>query len=61
MKIEKLQIKELNFELIYPEDEEDLPAFEIENNTSAVLIRVEIDKAIELRDLLTRFIEVSHD
>ena len=61
MKKEKLQIKELNFELIYPEDEEDLPAFEIENNTSAVLIRVEIDKAIELRDLLTRFIEVSHD
>ena len=61
MKKEKLQIKELNFELTYPMDEEDLPTFEIENNTSAVLVRVEIDKAIELRDLLTRFIEVAHD
>jgi hypothetical protein len=61
MKKETLQIKELNFELTYPEDEEALPAFEIENNTSAILVRVEIDKAIELRNLLTRFIEVSHD
>jgi hypothetical protein len=61
MKKETLQIKELNFELTYPEDEEGLPAFEIENNTSAILVRVEIDKAIELRNLLTRFIEVSHD
>lgn len=60
MKIEKLQIKELNFELTYPDDDEDLPAFEIENNTSAILVRVEVDKALELRDLLSRFIEVSH-
>lgn len=61
MKIERIQIKELNFELTYPDDEEILPSLEIENNTSAVLVKVEIDKAIELRDLLSRFIEVSHD
>lgn len=60
MKKEKIQIKELNFELIYPDDEETLPSFEIENNTSAFLVKVDVDKAIELRDLLTRFIEVSH-
>jgi len=57
---EIISIKELNFELTYPKDEEYLPVLEIENNTSAILVKVEIDKAIELRDLLVRFIEAYH-
>lgn len=64
MEKETLVIKELNFELTYPDMEEEQEiepaAFEIENNTSAVLVRVDRDKAIELRNLLNRFIEVSH-
>jgi hypothetical protein len=60
MKSETLQIKELTFELIFPDDEEILPSLEIENITSAVLVKVEVEKAIELRNLLERFIEVSH-
>jgi hypothetical protein len=60
MKKEKLQIRDLSFELTYPDDEEILPALEIENITSAILVKVEVEKAIELRELLDRFIEVSH-
>lgn len=60
MESEKLQIKDLTFELIYADDEEILPSFEIENITSAILVKVDVEKAIELRELLDRFIEVSH-
>lgn len=60
MKNEILQIKDLTFELILPDDEEILPSLEIENITSAILVKVEVEKAIELRALLDRFIEVSH-
>jgi len=60
MKSETLHIKELTFELIFPDDEEILPSLEIENITSAILVKVEVEKAIELRNLLERFIEVSH-
>lgn len=60
METEVLKIQELVFELIYPEDEEALPSLEIENNTSAVLVKVDVTQALALRDMLTRFIEASH-
>lgn len=57
---EVLIIQELVFELIYPMDEEALPSLEIENNTSAVLVKVDVNQALALREMLTRFIEASH-
>jgi len=60
METELLKVQELLFELIYPEDEEGLPTFEIENNTSAVLVKLDATQALALRDLLTKFIEASH-
>lgn len=60
METEVLRIQELVFELIYPEDEEALPALEIENNTSAILVKLDVTQALALRDMLTRFIEASH-
>ncbi|MBA2406290.1 MAG: hypothetical protein H0V66_16050 [Bdellovibrionales bacterium] len=64
---ETLQIKELTFEVSYPSlenenaDEKLLPVLEIENNTSAILVKVELEQAIELRNLLNHFIEASHE
>lgn len=60
MKKEQLLIKDLTFELTCPDDDEILPSLEIENLTSAILVKVDVEKAIELRELLDRFIEVSH-
>ncbi len=52
-----VKIGELNFDIITPVDEESLPTLEIENDSSAVFIKVELEKAIELRDLLNAFIQ----
>jgi hypothetical protein len=60
METEVLKVQDLVFELIYPIDEEALPSLEIENNTSAVFVKVDITQALALRDMLTRFIEASH-
>jgi hypothetical protein len=60
METEVLKVQDLVFELIFPIDEEALPSLEIENNTSAVFVKVDITQALALRDMLTRFIEASH-
>ena len=52
----KVIIGELNFELTTPENEENQARFEIENNASMVFERVELESALELRNLLDDFI-----
>ena len=51
-----IKIGELKFELIVPEDSEDLPVLEIENDASMVYEIVDANKAIELRNLLDEYI-----
>lgn len=55
-----VQIGELSFELSPPRNEEDDPSLEIENNTSAILVKVSLEKARELKVLLERFIGEFH-
>lgn len=61
--MERLHIKigELKFELIKPQDEEDMPVLEIENEASIIFETVDVEHAIQLRKLLDQFIEVASD
>ena len=56
MKNENVKIGKLKFQLIVPDDSEDLPVMEIENETSAVFESVNGEQAIELRNLLDEYI-----
>lgn len=60
METELLKVQDLTFELNFPEDSDGVPLLEVENNTSAVLVRFDISQATALRDLLTRYIEAYH-
>ena len=51
-----IKIGELKFELIVPEDSEDLPVLEIENDASMVYEIVDANKAMELRNLLDEYL-----
>jgi hypothetical protein len=52
-----IKIGELFFSLIISEDPEVLPSFEIENESSIIFQNLEIQEAIELRDLLEQYIQ----
>jgi hypothetical protein len=55
-----VKVGELKFELIIPDDLEDMPVIEIENEVSMVFETMSVKEAIELRRLLDEFIfEVS--
>lgn len=57
MQRSKVKIGELNFEFIDREDEATFPVLEIENDASMVFEKVELQKAVELRELLDQFIK----
>lgn len=50
------KIGELRFELIIPDDNEDMPVFEIENDASMIYETVDINAAMQLRSLLDEYI-----
>lgn len=58
MKNDKVKIGDLNFELVYQSPDDGLPTLEIENDASMIFLKVEKDQARELRELLTKFIEL---
>lgn len=57
MKKEFVKIGDLNFEFSRQNPEDGKPSFEIENDASIIYVRVEKEKARELRDLLDKFIQ----
>lgn len=56
-----VRVGELRFELIIPEDTEDMPVLEIENDASMVYETLDITKAMQLRNLLDQYISQSAD
>lgn len=56
MERKTVKIGELNFYLVLPGDPEVLPSFEIENDASMVFETLDVEKAIQLRDLLQQYI-----
>lgn len=56
-----VKIGELKFELVIPEDDEDMPVLEIENEASMVYETVDITKAMQLRNLLDEYIREAAD
>jgi|GEM_PF-5658245 hypothetical protein len=61
MKNLKIKVDELIFELSYDSSEMPLPKVEIENNTSMILVSLDVEKAIEIRNLLNRYIQEMED
>ena len=57
MKKIKVEIDELAFELSYESGEDPSPKIEIENNTSMLFIKLNVEKAVELRNLLNHYIQ----
>jgi hypothetical protein len=56
-----VKIGDLKFELIIPDDLEDMPIIEIENKLTIVLEKMSVSEAMQLRNLLDEFIsEVSN-
>jgi hypothetical protein len=52
-----VKIGELKFALVIPNDDEVMPAFEIENDASMIFESISVPDAIQLRRLLDKFIE----
>jgi hypothetical protein len=61
MKKLKVKIDELAFELSYESGDDQIPKVEIENNTSMLFITLNMEKAIELRNLLNLYIQAIED
>lgn len=61
MEKELVKIGDLSFQLIIPDDEEEVPVFEIENEASIIFESLDVVHAIQLRDLLEAYIEVMRD
>jgi hypothetical protein len=55
------KIGELKFELVIPDDSEDMPTLEIENDACMVYETVDVNKAMQLRKLLDDYIDVMSD
>jgi hypothetical protein len=53
---EKVKIGELNFEFISQSPEDGRPVLEIENDASMVFVKVDKQKARELKSLLEKYI-----
>lgn len=51
-----VKIGELKFELIIPDDLEDMPVVEIENEVSMIFETMSVSEAMQLRKLLDEFI-----
>ena len=56
-----VKVGELSFSLITPDDPEILPSLEIENDASSVFETLDVPRALELRDLLNRYLEEARD
>lgn len=52
-----VRIGELKFELVIPQDDEVMPALEVENDASMIFESISVPDAIQLRKLLDEFIE----
>jgi hypothetical protein len=61
MKNLKIKVDELIFELSYDSSAIPVPKVEIENSTSMFLVSLDVDKAIEIRNLLNRYIQEMED
>lgn len=56
-----VKVGELKFELVIPDDTEDMPVLEIENDACMVYETLDISKAMQLRNLLDDFIGQAAD